>query len=184
MTKLPESGRLTTNEVRDHFGGTGRTSFPSGYYRGGTLIPDMQQLTGSGRFSNDTGARFQVLRLFLHDTFDSGSPPGFYSIDFDTSGATFANPVSGTITPSTGAALAIGEIETAITAAYPSFTFSEPSHHTAQASSIEMNFGNAAIAAGSTRTIYLHGNFMNDPCLLYTSPSPRDRQKSRMPSSA
>ena len=23
-----------------------------------------------------------------------------------------------------------------------------------------------------------------DPCLLYTSPSPRDRQKSRMPSSA
>ena len=29
--------------------------------------------------------------------------------------------------------------------------------------------------------------FVNDvllPCLLYTSPSPRDRQKSRMPSSA
>ena len=25
---------------------------------------------------------------------------------------------------------------------------------------------------------------MNDNCLLYTSPSPRDRQKSRMPSSA
>ena len=25
---------------------------------------------------------------------------------------------------------------------------------------------------------------VNDPCLLYTSPSPRDRQKSRMPSSA
>ena len=24
----------------------------------------------------------------------------------------------------------------------------------------------------------------NSPCLLYTSPSPRDRQKSRMPSSA
>ena len=24
----------------------------------------------------------------------------------------------------------------------------------------------------------------NEPCLLYTSPSPRDRQKSRMPSSA
>ena len=24
----------------------------------------------------------------------------------------------------------------------------------------------------------------DDPCLLYTSPSPRDRQKSRMPSSA
>ena len=25
---------------------------------------------------------------------------------------------------------------------------------------------------------------LSDPCLLYTSPSPRDRQKSRMPSSA
>ena len=25
---------------------------------------------------------------------------------------------------------------------------------------------------------------INEPCLLYTSPSPRDRQKSRMPSSA
>ena len=25
---------------------------------------------------------------------------------------------------------------------------------------------------------------LNKPCLLYTSPSPRDRQKSRMPSSA
>ena len=25
---------------------------------------------------------------------------------------------------------------------------------------------------------------LNDTCLLYTSPSPRDRQKSRMPSSA
>ena len=27
-------------------------------------------------------------------------------------------------------------------------------------------------------------NIMDDTCLLYTSPSPRDRQKSRMPSSA
>ena len=26
--------------------------------------------------------------------------------------------------------------------------------------------------------------YINSPCLLYTSPSPRDRQKSRMPSSA
>ena len=26
--------------------------------------------------------------------------------------------------------------------------------------------------------------FKQNPCLLYTSPSPRDRQKSRMPSSA
>ena len=28
------------------------------------------------------------------------------------------------------------------------------------------------------------GNVLAIPCLLYTSPSPRDRQKSRMPSSA
>ena len=27
-------------------------------------------------------------------------------------------------------------------------------------------------------------NFINNTCLLYTSPSPRDRQRSRMPSSA
>ena len=28
------------------------------------------------------------------------------------------------------------------------------------------------------------GGTLDRPCLLYTSPSPRDRQKSRMPSSA
>ena len=28
------------------------------------------------------------------------------------------------------------------------------------------------------------GQYMNIPCLLYTSPSPRDRTRSRMPSSA
>ena len=32
------------------------------------------------------------------------------------------------------------------------------------------------------KTTDLH--FTSDTCLLYTSPSPRDRQKSRMPSSA
>ena len=30
----------------------------------------------------------------------------------------------------------------------------------------------------------LPDELMSGPCLLYTSPSPRDRQKSRMPSSA
>ena len=29
-----------------------------------------------------------------------------------------------------------------------------------------------------------NGSFVHVSCLLYTSPSPRDRQKSRMPSSA
>ena len=33
----------------------------------------------------------------------------------------------------------------------------------------------------NSKPIYL---YINSPCLLYTSPSPRDRQKSRMPSSA
>ena len=32
--------------------------------------------------------------------------------------------------------------------------------------------------------IIISYNFMDKPCLLYTSPSPRDRTRSRMPSSA
>ena len=32
--------------------------------------------------------------------------------------------------------------------------------------------------------IKLSSSYMDSSCLLYTSPSPRDRQKSRMPSSA
>ena len=32
--------------------------------------------------------------------------------------------------------------------------------------------------------IPMNGRMLHDNCLLYTSPSPRDRQKSRMPSSA
>ena len=39
---------------------------------------------------------------------------------------------------------------------------------------VEQAGGKAAVAIGD----------LADPCLLYTSPSPRDRQKSRMPSSA
>ena len=38
-------------------------------------------------------------------------------------------------------------------------------------------------ASGSECGDFLQAQFCND-CLLYTSPSPRDRQKSRMPSSA
>ena len=33
-------------------------------------------------------------------------------------------------------------------------------------------------------TLHPDGRQVHGPCLLYTSPSPRDRQKSRMPSSA
>ena len=36
----------------------------------------------------------------------------------------------------------------------------------------------------SKDNIEVIGNIYENPCLLYTSPSPRDRQKSRMPSSA
>ena len=36
----------------------------------------------------------------------------------------------------------------------------------------------------SMLTAYLQSERGLNPCLLYTSPSPRDRQKSRMPSSA
>ena len=42
-------------------------------------------------------------------------------------------------------------------------------------------------AAGDTESaFYVRARAIcsGDPCLLYTSPSPRDRQKSRMPSSA
>ena len=38
----------------------------------------------------------------------------------------------------------------------------------------------AAILAAQFSEFWFH----SQPCLLYTSPSPRDRQKSRMPSSA
>ena len=41
----------------------------------------------------------------------------------------------------------------------------------------EWKQGNRALITGTIM-------FTDDPCLLYTSPSPRDRQKSRMPSSA
>ena len=39
-------------------------------------------------------------------------------------------------------------------------------------------------ASGSGKTTLLNCISTIDTCLLYTSPSPRDRQKSRMPSSA
>ena len=39
-----------------------------------------------------------------------------------------------------------------------------------------------AIAAAVMKSFKIDGK--KNPCLLYTSPSPRDRQKSRMPSSA
>ena len=46
-------------------------------------------------------------------------------------------------------------------------------------------FANLVIPNESLRKTYLENYLpIENPCLLYTSPSPRDRQKSRMPSSA
>ena len=45
------------------------------------------------------------------------------------------------------------------------------------------NFGNVSVPEGTKLTWTLLAT-ATDTCLLYTSPSPRDRQKSRMPSSA
>ena len=40
-------------------------------------------------------------------------------------------------------------------------------------------------SSGPTRAMMIHGpNYHDEACLLYTSPSPRDRTRSRMPSSA
>ena len=41
-----------------------------------------------------------------------------------------------------------------------------------------------AFPQGAVEVAVLSGNSISEDCLLYTSPSPRDRQKSRMPSSA
>ena len=45
------------------------------------------------------------------------------------------------------------------------------------------SFWSAVLANDFMRAVQ-HSHPSNDICLLYTSPSPRDRQKSRMPSSA
>ena len=45
-------------------------------------------------------------------------------------------------------------------------------------------FSTRVVQAASKQTVSVRPNKIGMPCLLYTSPSPRDRQKSRMPSSA
>ena len=40
------------------------------------------------------------------------------------------------------------------------------------------------VEIGNNSVIHSHVNIVGNTCLLYTSPSPRDRQKARMPSSA
>ena len=64
------------------------------------------------------------------------------------------------------------------------FTTTEYKYSTLQARLRELAYLNKGISISLTdlRQKDEDGNFIN--CLLYTSPSPRDRQKSRMPSSA
>ena len=49
-----------------------------------------------------------------------------------------------------------------------------------QAEVIKLKYDLFHISTGDV----FRNNIKNNTCLLYTSPSPRDRQKSRMPSSA
>ena len=46
---------------------------------------------------------------------------------------------------------------------------------------VAVNFYMASLAIGGFGGVVVENSYV---CLLYTSPSPRDRQKSRMPSSA
>ena len=54
------------------------------------------------------------------------------------------------------------------------------------ANEIDERFGSANFVKRSARKVFPdHWSFMlGEICLLYTSPSPRDRTRSRMPSSA
>ena len=54
----------------------------------------------------------------------------------------------------------------------------------ANSPSLGLLFGLALVIAGLAFKVSAVPFHMWTPCLLYTSPSPRDRQKSRMPSSA
>ena len=71
----------------------------------------------------------------------------------------------------------------------PNFTQGSMTSHTETTSkvtetinSMDYNTGYQYSATGTG--VSVNGNLSPGTCLLYTSPSPRDRQKSRMPSSA
>ena len=160
MTRLPESGQLGTNTVRDHFGGSGETSFSDDYYRG-QLVPDVQQFVGSG-VSNDTGSVDQQLRLFMHNGFMSNEAGTSYTINFDVDETVFTTVINNAFAANENVAGAIAQLQDDIEAAYPSFRFSEVTTHTAQASSVEINCQPAETVSSGESRIYLHGNFMND----------------------
>ena len=163
MTTLPGSGQLSLLQVRDHLGETGEVALPDDLYRG-QYVPDVQKFTGHGVRSNDTGSRNQIVRLFIHGGFMSGSTGSpSYRIEFDTDPTgTLGTPIIQAFPTNRDADGAIDALEEAIGDVYPSFVFSTRAHHTAQASSVEINCTTAAVVSSGTQTIYLHGNFSND----------------------
>ena len=58
--------------------------------------------------------------------------------------------------------------------------------HDTDVAEIEISEGEESvrITCGSTNQVVVQTPHMSMPCLLYTSPSPRDKRQSRMPSSA
>ena len=66
-----------------------------------------------------------------------------------------------------------------------SYTFTAPSGVTSiSAVAVGAGGGSSSFRAAGGGALGYRNNYSVSPCLLYTSPSPRDRQKSRMPSSA
>ena len=59
-----------------------------------------------------------------------------------------------------------------------------PNESEAVATFVSLNPGRDVQKVGTAAFLGEDVGKIHDPCLLYTSPSPRDRQKSRMPSSA
>ena len=64
-------------------------------------------------------------------------------------------------------------------ASYKSFDLTVPSPDRRVGDRVRNDRTSLVVQADAARPAYIYG-----ACLLYTSPSPRDRQKSRMPSSA
>ena len=70
---------------------------------------------------------------------------------------------------------------------YPITTIPLPEGEVIEVSGIDVLPGNKVAIASRRGDIFVGENVFGEdpePCLLYTSPSPRDRTRSRMPSSA
>ena len=90
---------------------------------------------------------------------------------------------------STGAQVTIGGVvATNVTVVSSTqITVTAPANATSGAKDVTVtNLDTVSVVkmGGFTYSVYATGGTITNSCLLYTSPSPRDRQKSRMPSSA